>query len=76
MDARRVRQRLTELIDHFTTSGTADKLKDLKTICKCSNDNVEISFYLLLEKLRAENSQVCWHLPSILVGKKPCALTS
>ncbi|NXY82639.1 UVSSA protein, partial [Alcedo cyanopectus] len=55
-------QRLAELVEELTTSGEPrlepGKLKELKKICKCSQEHLSHAYHLLLTRLREEHAEM------------------
>lgn len=57
-----VRDRLSGLVEELTTSGepqlNQDKMKELKKICKASNDYIEHVYHLLMSQLAEEHAEI------------------
>uniref|UniRef100_A0A8C8DAU9 UV-stimulated scaffold protein A n=1 Tax=Oryzias sinensis TaxID=183150 RepID=A0A8C8DAU9_9TELE len=56
------RERTAELIEELTTSGQAqlnpDKMKELKKICKVSNDCIDHVYHLLMSQLNQDHCEI------------------
>ncbi|KAF7649239.1 hypothetical protein LDENG_00144770 [Lucifuga dentata] len=56
------RDRLSELVEELTTSGqpqlNQDKMKEIKRICKISNDCVDHVYHLVMSQLNEEHAEV------------------
>nr|XP_043897122.1 UV-stimulated scaffold protein A-like isoform X3 [Solea senegalensis] len=56
------RQRLSELVEELTTSGqpqlNQDKMKEIKKICKVSNDCVDHLYHLVMSQLNEDHCEV------------------
>ncbi|XP_061109308.1 UV-stimulated scaffold protein A isoform X1 [Conger conger] len=56
------REKLSELIEELTTSGepelNKDKMKEVKKICKVSNDYIEHVYHLIMTQLAQEHAEI------------------
>ncbi|KAM4555064.1 UV-stimulated scaffold protein A isoform 2-T2 [Odontesthes bonariensis] len=56
------RERLAELVEELTTAGqpqlSQDKMKELKRICKASNDCVDQVYHLVMSQLNQEHAEI------------------
>ncbi|NXS57881.1 UVSSA protein, partial [Brachypteracias leptosomus] len=55
-------QRLAELVEELTTSGESrlepGKMKELKKICKCSEEHISHAYHLLMTRLKEEHAEM------------------
>ncbi|XP_072252394.1 UV-stimulated scaffold protein A isoform X2 [Leuresthes tenuis] len=56
------RERLSELVEELTTAGqlllNQDKMKELKRICKVSNDCIDQVYHLVMSQLNQEHAEI------------------
>ncbi|KAG7461533.1 hypothetical protein MATL_G00192090 [Megalops atlanticus] len=56
------REKLSELMEELTTSGepqlNAEKMKEMKKLCKVSNDYIEYAYHLIMTQLAQEHAEI------------------